>query len=112
MDISVETSGAVTVVRVVGSVDGISAPDLQAAFEQQVRDAQVRLIADLAGVEYTSSAGLRALLGAMKAARTHGGDLRLAAPRPDVRKVLEMSGFASILKIFDDVSAAAASYTA
>jgi anti-anti-sigma factor len=112
MDISIEIRGTVTIVRVVGSVDGISAPDLQTAFEQQVRDARVYLIADLAGVAYTSSAGLRALLGAMKDARTHGGDLRLAAPRPDVRKVLEMSGFASILKIFDDVAAAAASYTA
>jgi anti-anti-sigma factor len=112
MDTSIEISGAVTIVRVVGSVDGISAPDLQAVFEQQIHEARVRLIADLAGVEYTSSAGLRALLGAMKDARTHGGDLRLAAPGPDVRKVLEMSGFASILKIFDDVSAAAASYAA
>jgi anti-anti-sigma factor len=110
METSIETRNAVTVVRVTGSVDGISAPDLQEVFERQIRDGRMRLVADLAGVDYTSSAGLRVLLGAMKDARTLGGDLRLAAPRPDVQRVLEMSGFASILKIFDDVVSAAASY--
>lgn len=111
MEISIETSGAVVIVRVTGSVDGISAPALQEAFEQQIGNARTRVVADLSGVDYTSSAGLRALLGAMKDARSHGGDLRLAAPRPDVRKVLDMSGFASILKVFDDADTAAASFS-
>ena len=93
-----------------GSVDGLTAPALQEVFTAQLGDGRSRLVADLTGVDYTSSAGLRALLGAMKDARSQGGDLRLAGPQPDVRKVLTMSGFASILKIFDDVDQAVASF--
>jgi anti-sigma B factor antagonist len=61
-------------------------------------------------VLYTSSAGLRALLATVKDARSRGGDLRLAAVNPAVRKVLDLSGFTSILKVYDEVDEAVASY--
>ena len=68
------------------------------------------LVADLGGVSYTSSAGLRALLAILKAVRHKKGDLRLACVQPNVHKVLEMSGFTSIFKLFEDVDAAVASF--
>jgi anti-anti-sigma factor len=71
-----------------------------------------RLVGNLAGVDYTSSAGLRALLETVKESRQHGGDLRLASVRPEVLRVLELSGFTSILQVFDDVDAAVASFVA
>jgi anti-sigma B factor antagonist len=61
-------------------------------------------------VEYTSSAGLRALLATVKEARIKGGDLRLASVGGSVHRVLELSGFTSILKLYGDVDAAVASY--
>jgi anti-anti-sigma factor len=110
METQVEERADVTIIRVVGSVDGLTAPELQEVFGSQLAQGRFRLVAALGDVDYTSSAGLRALLGAMKDARSQGGDLRLAAPQPDVLKVLTMSGFASILKIFDDVDQAVASF--
>ena len=61
-------------------------------------------------MDYTSSAGLRVLLGTVKRARSGGGDLRLAGPNPDVRKVLDLSGFTGILKVFETVDDALASF--
>jgi len=110
MEISVRDVDKVTVVSISGSVDGLTAGDLAGALEQQVRSGRTRLVADFEGVEYTSSAGLRALLATMKEARMKGGDFRLAAVRPDVHRVLELSGFTSILKLYADVDAAVASY--
>jgi anti-anti-sigma regulatory factor len=46
----------------------------------------------------------------MKVARQSGGDFRLASVRADVHRVLELSGFTSILKLYGDVDAAVASY--
>jgi anti-sigma B factor antagonist len=57
-------------------------------------------------VDYSSSAGLRVLLGAVKDTRSRGGDLYLVDIQPDVKKVLELSGFTSILKIFTDIESA------
>ena len=59
MEIRVEKRGPVAVVSIDGSVDGMTAGDLVAALRQQVTAGTVHLVADLAGVDYTSSAGLR-----------------------------------------------------
>ncbi|HET7453518.1 MAG TPA: STAS domain-containing protein [Thermoanaerobaculia bacterium] len=112
MEIAFRESGAVTVVAIRGSVDGLTAGDLSDAVAGRVKEGRTRLVADFAEVEYISSAGLRALLGALKDARQQGGDFRLAAIRPDVQRVLDLSGFTSILKAFATVDAAVGSFGA
>lgn len=110
MDVTVENRGTVAVMAVEGSIDALTAPKLSEAFDRQVEQGNVNLVADFTGVDYTSSAGLRALLGTMKGARSGGGDLRLAGVRADVHRVLEMSGFTTILKYFATVDEAVASF--
>lgn len=112
MDIEIDVRAAAAVVAIRGSVDGLTAETLLSTLQAQVEAGHVRLVADLSGVDYTSSAGLRALLATVKEARRRGGDLRLAEVTPNVRKVLDLSGFTSILKLFDDVDAAVNSYAA
>jgi anti-anti-sigma factor len=110
MDATVEQVGAVALVRVTGSVDGLTADSLQSTFREQLDAGASRVVADLSGVEYTSSAGLRTLLATMKLARQKGGDLRLAAVQPAVLRVLDLSGFTTILKLYPDAAAAIASF--
>jgi len=100
-----------TIVEVSGSIDSMTADDLLNPILQVIEGGQARLVCDLSGVLYTSSAGLRALLASMKEARSRGGDVRLAAVADKVHKVLQMSGFTSILKLYPDVEAAVASYS-
>jgi len=110
MEIQVEYREAATVVRIVGNVDGLTAETLLAELQARVGEGHVRLVGDLSEVEYTSSAGLRALLSVLRDARRGGGDLRLAAVHPPVLKILELSGFTTILKLYDDVDGAVASF--
>jgi anti-sigma B factor antagonist len=110
MEIRVESRASATLVVLTGSVDGSTAEALQTALAQQVDGGNVQLVGDLRDVLYTSSAGLRALLATVKDARSRGGDLRLAAVNPSVLKVLDLSGFTSILKVYDEVDEAIASY--
>ncbi len=112
MDMKTESRGSVLVVTVAGSLDALTAPELADAISTQLRAGNKNLVADLAGLEYTSSAGLRVLLNGVKEARQNGGDLRLAAVQPNVKKVLDLSGFTSIMKSFPDVDAAVASFPA
>jgi len=112
MQIAIEKRERATIVSIDGSVDGMTAADLVAAFREQITGGTPRLVGDLASVDYTSSAGLRALLETVKEARQHGGDLRLAAVRPEVLRVLELSGFTSIMQVFPDVNAAVSSFGA
>lgn len=110
MKIETEDRDVALVVSISGSVDGLTADTLLETLRDHVEAGHTRVVADLGGVEYTSSAGLRALLATVKEARRRGGDLRLAEARPNVRKVLDLSGFTSILKLYDDVDAAVGSF--
>ncbi len=112
MEIVVEERDPVTVLAVSGSIDGGTSPALSAKFHERIAAGRVKLVGDLSGVDYMSSAGLRALLETVKEARQRGGDLRLAAVRPDVLRVLDLSGFTKILKLYDDAGAAALSFGA
>jgi anti-sigma B factor antagonist len=111
MEIHDRQVGSVMVIALKGSIDAMTAPKITEFIQGQVAKGNIKLVADLAGVDYTSSAGLRVLLGAIKDTRSQGGDLRLAGVQPDVLKVLNLSGFTNILKMFDDVDAAVSSYS-
>jgi len=110
MDVVVYDERQATIIAVEGSIDALTADDFLQAMQAQISGGRTRLVADLSEVSYASSAGLRAILVALKESRQLGGDLRLAAVRKGVYRVLELSGFNSILKIYDDVETAVASY--
>ncbi|HVF65308.1 MAG TPA: STAS domain-containing protein [Casimicrobiaceae bacterium] len=110
MEIQTTKSGGVTVIGVRGSVDGLTADDLMRTFSEHVTGGSVHLVCDCSALDYTSSAGLRSLLSAVKLARQHGGDLRLAAIQTQVLRVLDLSGFTGIMKHYPDVQSAVGSY--
>jgi len=99
-----------TTISVSGSVDALTAAELGKNVAAQIAGEHVNLIMDLSGLEFMSSAGLRTLLGAVKETRSHGGDLRIVSTNPGIDKVLKMSGFHNIAKVFTSQAEAAASF--
>ena len=111
MEIKEKQVDDVKVLSLTGSIDAMTAPKITEFIQGQVANGNTKLVADLSGVDYTSSAGLRVLLGAIKETRAQSGDLRLTGIQPDVQKVLSLSGFMNILKTFDSLDEAVASYS-
>ncbi|HSL30671.1 MAG TPA: STAS domain-containing protein [Anaerolineales bacterium] len=99
-----------TVVKVTGSVDALTAAELSSVLSNQILDGHANLVVDLIDVEFMSSAGLRTLLGAVKEARSNGGDLRITSTNPGIDKVLKMSGFHNIAKVFPSQAEAVSSF--
>ena len=110
MEIQDKQVNGVTILTLNGSIDAMTAPKITEYIQALISKGNINLIADFKGVDYTSSAGLRVLLGAIKDTRAQSGDMRLAGVQPDVLKVLNLSGFTNILKMFDDLDSAVASY--
>jgi anti-anti-sigma factor len=106
MEIEAVQKAEVAVVSVQGSVDALTARQLTDFLQEKIDAGQVKVIIDLSGVEFMSSAGLRTVLIALKETRNKGGDLRLAGAQPGVEKVLKMSGFNMILKSLPTVDEA------
>ncbi|KRB98806.1 hypothetical protein ASE11_10730 [Hydrogenophaga sp. Root209] len=111
MQIDITQHDTVFVVAITGSIDSLNVEHLTQRFAESISLSHVRLVADFSRVNYTSSAGLRSLLGTVKSCRLAGGDLRMAAVQPQVHRVLEIAGFTSILNIFPDVHHAVESFT-
>jgi len=110
MEITINFKDEVGIISPTGSMDALTAPKLAQFISDQIAEGHVKLVADLSKLDYTSSAGLRALLGAVKEARNFNGDMYLASVQPSVEKVLKLSGFTRILKVFPDVETAVNSF--
>ena len=67
-----------------------------------------KVIVDLAGLEFIDCSGIAVLARACKLARHAGGELRLAAPRPRVLRVLTLTRLTDVIPVHASVAEAAA----
>jgi len=64
------------------------------------------LVLDLTAVDRIDSTGLGVMVGALKRLRAGNGQLRLAAARGDVARVLHATGLDTVLPLYPDVASA------
>jgi anti-anti-sigma factor len=108
MNISDERRGDVLVVRPEGRIDTNTCDELERALTGRIDGGARRLVIDMGGTDYISSAGLRVLLLAAKKLKGVSGQLVLCALNPSVRQIFELAGFVAIFAIEPDVDRAAA----
>ena len=90
-----------------GKVDSYTAPDLTKAIDKLNNEGHFKIILDLSGLEYMSSAGFRALLvGQRNCKRYNRGEVVLASVPKKIMEALELTGFTPLFKIFDEVTPA------
>ncbi|MBA9005033.1 MULTISPECIES: STAS domain-containing protein [Thermomonospora] len=82
-----------TIAKVVGTVDAMTAHRLRIDLTRGLTLAEHGLVVDLSRVGFMDSAGLRVLIAVRRNARLHGKSLALVGPRPQIRKLLQASGF-------------------
>ena len=97
MTIEIKRNSDESVIELVGRLDTTTAPALEKTVNEDVADAK-KLVLDLSGLEYISSAGLRVLLSAQKKMQKIGS-MKVTNVREEVMEVFEMTGFADILTI-------------
>lgn len=77
------------------------------AFRDRLTAAQAKaktaLVVDMAGVEYISSAGLRALMIVFKQGKSQGKTFAVAALTPVVKEIFTISRFNLVFPLFDTV---------
>jgi anti-anti-sigma factor len=110
MQIATHEQGAVSIVAVAGRVDSATAPELENTLKRLVEAEKTQIVLDLLGVEYMSSAGLRAMVSTLKAVKRVNGDLRVANPSSRVDEVLRLAGLSSIFAIYPSREAAISSF--
>ena len=99
MQISTRTSNDIQIVAITGSLDSTTSPDAQKSLDTMLAGAK-KVALDFSALDYISSAGLRVLLGVAKKLRASGGTLGMFGLNQSVREVFEISGFSSILSVY------------
>lgn len=110
MEITSVQQNGITVARIVGDLDAATSAEATAFLAAEINAGHAKLVIDMAGITYLSSAGLRVILGATRQARSSGGDLRMAGAAGDIRRVVDMAGFSSLIEIFATAADAVASF--
>lgn len=100
----------VSIMKVRGRVDSEAAPELDRALSQLLQDNHNQIVLNLQGVDYISSAGLRAVVKAYQAAKKSGGDLRLASVSEPVEVILRTVGMMQMLQMYPTEQDAVAAF--
>jgi anti-sigma B factor antagonist len=106
ISISLSESGperAVSEVRVDGVIDTLTAGELEEVIDSLLKRGRVRIVLDLAGVDYISSAGWGIFISHIKEVRGRGGDIKLAGMIPNVREIYELLEFDNVLHAYGNV---------
>lgn len=93
-------TGGVSILKVSGYLDTTTAGELESALYGLLDRGIYKVVVDLAGVNYISSAGWGIFIGEIKRIRNHGGDLKLAGMVGDVHEVFQLLEFHSILEAY------------
>lgn len=111
MNISEREQEGISVFTLEGRIDTQGAVDLDLALQSAVSAGKHKMVLDMAGVRYISSAGLRTLADVLTKNREAEGDLKLVALNHKVLRVLRIIGFDKFFALYDTCEAAISDFS-
>ena len=104
LNVSSRSHGDHAIVIAAGEIDLYTAPRLHSELAAVIANTGTapRIVVDMSGVEFCDSTGMNVLLSSLRQARERCGELELAAPRPAVKKILQVTGLDSVFTIAAD----------
>jgi anti-sigma B factor antagonist len=106
ISLSESPSDEISGVRVDGVIDTSTAADLEEVFDALLKRGRYRIVVDLAGVDYVSSAGWGIFISNIRDVRSNGGDIKLANMIPNVYEIYDLLEFDNVLMAFRSVDEA------
>jgi anti-sigma B factor antagonist len=103
MEITTQEFKHCDLITIKGRIDSATAPQMAQALESANESGKYKLVIDMTGLEYMSSAGFRALLAAQRNSKKYNrGEVVLVSVPDRIREALELAGFTELFKTFDD----------
>jgi anti-sigma B factor antagonist len=113
LTVTEKQSGAdVYILEMKGFIDTSTSSVLEDAIKKLHAENKTKIVIDLEGAEFVSSAGWGAMVGYLKKVRTGGGDIKLAAMAEKVEKVFKLMEFDSLIDSFPSTEEAVKSFKA
>ena len=100
MQVQTEERGGVSILALTGRMDATTANVFEEACRALLNAGAKKIVVDLGGIEYISSAGLRVILTMVKASKSAAATLAFCSMQSMVAEVFKISGFSSMLPIY------------
>jgi anti-sigma B factor antagonist len=111
MEVTTEQFKRCDLVKATGRIDSKTAPQLANAFESITEDNRFKIVFDMSGVEFVSSAGLRVMISVQKTCkRWNRGEVVLAGVSPKIHDVMDLAGFVPLFKFYEEAIEAVGSF--
>ena len=110
LSIETDNTRSVSVMKVKGRVDSETAPEFDSALSKLLNENKNKIVLNLQSVEFLSSAGLRAMVKALKGAQNSGGDVRLASVSEPIEVILRTVGMMQMFKMYSTSEEAVAGF--
>jgi anti-anti-sigma factor len=108
MTIDTSIRGNAAVVALVGRMDADQASEFERACEKAAAQGVRHVVADLSGLSYVSSMGLRAFLALAQSRKAAGGELVLVGLAGFVKQVFDLTRITPLMRTAPAVDAALA----
>ncbi|MFC1511588.1 STAS domain-containing protein [Candidatus Latescibacterota bacterium] len=102
MDITTKQKNSINIISITGSLDSATSPQAQELILPMIVP-ESTFVMDLSKCGYISSSGLRLLLMITKKLSSQNGIWALAGVLDEVKDVIDITGFSSLLVIYDTV---------
>jgi len=107
-----EVAEDVLTIRVDGYIDTITSSELEKTLSSLLKQGRYKVVVDLGGVDYISSAGWGLFISGIKEMRENGGDLKLTRMIPPVYEIYQLLEFDRILEAYPTLEEAQRSFSA
>ena len=101
-----EMDNGIGVIKLGGTLDVVGTGEIETKFFGYCSGDKVRVVVDLADVDFLASIGIRMLVTTAKSVASRGGKMVLLNPSSEVLSVLEITGIPSIIPVYSQLESA------
>lgn len=97
-----EAAARTAIVEVSGRLDASSQAEAETFLRDVVDTGAHRVVLECSALDFVSSAGLRAIMAAIKWTRPQGGGVTLTGANPAIRQLIRIAGLEPLLEVVID----------
>ena len=101
-----KNSNDIVTIAINGLIDAYSYGQLEAVFNQLLKEQIYKFIVDLSRVDYMSSAGAGVFISTLGIAQENGGNIIFVNPQPLVKDLFDLLGLNHLCPITEDITTA------
>ena len=95
------------IVTITGDMDHHNTGTIRSAIDKEIREKPIHnLVFDLSNLDFMDSSGIGLILGRYKRMKELDGNVFIAGARPEVERIINLSGLHKIIPLYDTMEKA------